>query len=197
MITPSELKRIKAATNLARTNLFFERSGLNKGMRGVESNLWSDDEKCHAKGVFEMLRMEMTLSSITLDTPAIRKAVIAALEKNDVSFFVWVGRILSTNGLQAKLNRNKLPNFLLDHWDRAASGLPELFYLTKKGVTDVCEAALGNIYTEDAISKQCQRLGLLSFSGRKIRVTREKMAAHTHPRLVFQRPDGTRFFWPS
>jgi hypothetical protein len=182
---------IKAATDHIRTNVAFDKLCLAKWAQGAEENLWSEDYKCHAEGVEQALRIEQVgFGSVTINTPATKKAILAAIENNDSQFFVWFGRVLSTDWA----SKGKMPKFLaflLGHWDRADDGLPELLYLTMSGVTDVCSTVLGETYTEDAVTKRCKRLGLLSSPGKKIKVT------PGNKKLTFLTPDGETFLWPA
>ena len=121
-----------------------------------------------------------------LNTTDLKRVMVEAAEKEDRNFFVWIGKIVSR---KFALKIPPLTKFLLDHWDRAVDGLPELFYLSKSGVTDVCCVALGESITEDAVIKQCRRMELLTFTGKKIRVEQHVEG------LRFVKPNGKSFAW--
>lgn len=164
-ITPKELAALKHSVRLAKHRLFrrmgivdaAQLAGLPKSKQEQEkwlnSFVWEDGR---APWLFRDARF--------------KRVVLRALEDYDLEFFVRLGAILKRKrGLFWMSERiSKLEHFLLDHWAERKDGLPELFRLTAKDLTTVCNHRLRHQLSEDAVVKTRQRLGLKPFKRRKL-----------------------------
>ena len=70
-----------------------------------------------------------------------------ALAKNDIEFFIQLGRTLDTPAVVLKPSDyeekpSRLVDFMLRHWALRTADLPELFYLDPEGLADVCSHCL-------------------------------------------------------
>jgi hypothetical protein len=115
-----------------------------------------------------------------LVAPPIPDVIAKAVQENDVKFFIRLGATLSGDAIRVEdfpvekgetPDRGRLVKFLLSHWAERRDGLPELFYLTPEGLAELCNHCLGIQHlTAAALVKLRQRLGLLPFKRRKMRV---------------------------
>jgi hypothetical protein len=104
--------------------------------------------------------------------------ILAALESNDIPFFIKLGRVLGTklpDETQQSGKPDRLTEFLLDHWAEEHDGLPELFKLNREALVYACEQHLGRKnLTADAVVKCRQRLRLKTTRGRKLAAIRDR-----------------------
>jgi hypothetical protein len=164
-ISPKELAALRQSVRLAKIRLFRRMSifdaaqlaGLPKAKREQEKWLnnfvWEDGR---APWIFNDARF--------------KRVVMRALDEYDLEFFVRLGATLKRKrGFFWMSERiSKLEHFLLDHWAKRKDNLPELFRLTAKDLTTVCNRRLKHQLSEDAVVKTRQRLGLKPFKRRKL-----------------------------
>jgi hypothetical protein len=99
-----------------------------------------------------------------------------ALAKNDLKFFVRLGRVLAIPPVTLTpkdyegQSASRLSTFMLEHWSERRDGLPELFYLTPDGLAKVCSYCLRLNLSFAAVVKLRQRLGLKPFKRQKVDV---------------------------
>jgi hypothetical protein len=100
--------------------------------------------------------------------PYIRKACIAAIERDDVNFFARVGDVLRKRQLTSEYflesGKSKLQWFLIFHWVKEFDGVPPLYNLSILRLWRICQQRLADKnLTVDSVEKTRQRLGLLAF----------------------------------
>ena len=110
-----------------------------------------------------------------LSEERVRNTFLHAMNRNDVRFFIRLGKVLSRRpGRRPRLAGIHIPaqyiQFLITHWAEPADGLPELFYLTPDGLADVCTYYFKIDFSVVALVKLRQRLGLKPFRRKKVRV---------------------------
>ena len=124
------------------------------------------------------LQKRMLFSLMCSESPDVRlepipSVITKAVQDNDLSFFVELGHVLETREATLKdykkpwLDRpepSRLVEFLLNYWAEPRDGLPELFRLTREGLAEVCNYRLKSNYSDDAVQKWRQRLGLKVFT---------------------------------
>jgi len=178
--TEKELAAIRQSVVNARFSIRFGRMGLRRmpAERFVNRELVVDE-----RSLLLLYRFVEGREGYPLNSPPVKKIIQHALDSGDAIFFVRLGRVLARPplrwGTTGKLNR--LEQFLLDHWAERRDNLPELFYLTPQGLSDVCvhflkpNTASDHDYTPEALVKVRQRLGLKSFARGKVPVIRVGM----------------------
>jgi hypothetical protein len=116
---------------------------------------------------------------VDLNHPAFRALVQRAQGKNDAGFFKAIGRELSEDGPHLMDAASKLEWFLIWYWDGSCKRLgvnsPPLNILNRESLAAVCNHFLKRLddphpFTEDAVEKARQRLGLQPAKGKKLHV---------------------------
>jgi hypothetical protein len=104
-----------------------------------------------------------------LTSMRVRDVVLAALERNDRTFFRRLGRVLTHRPRKPRKRQgNRLAVFLASHWAKPHKDVPELFYLTPDALTKVCRQTLKMPgLTTDAVTKARRRLRLKVFRRQK------------------------------
>ena len=132
------------------------------GMR-LDENTWALNLAEQSKGV---------------DRWPLPKFIERAAERNDVRFFIHLGKILQSKRTRAAIEGTKCPpltRFLVSNWCEAAEyrrGMPVLCQFTDQALADFCSVVMnrkpGNPSAE-SIRKSKARIGLKSVSSPKIR----------------------------
>ena len=174
-ISPEELAAIRESVAKAEGDLWLELTCAKDFWKVVRKEAKLTPEHRLQERMLLSLKFMQNLRQEPIPE-VIAKAVIA----NDVRFFIRLGKTLSSRPKRAEdypVEKGETPKpdnavrFLLSHWAKPKDGLPELFYLTPQDLAEVCNYCLGVKYhTADALVKLRQRLGLLPFKRRKIRV---------------------------
>lgn len=112
-----------------------------------------------------------------LNAPSLSNILIRASERNDIRFFIRLGKVLAKRPINLSKRIEdfaitlppKLTQFLIGHWTNRSGDIPQLLYLTPLGLREVCAHRFKMKWlTVDAIVKLRQRLGLKPFKRQKI-----------------------------
>lgn len=124
--------------------------------------------------LLRMYKWELGRIAFGLNQPHVKALLLEAAEALDIGFFIALGKVLSRAPIPPAGHKrlSELESFLLSHWAESKDGLPELFYLTRDGLADVCSHFLKKDYSDDAVVKARQRLGLRPFKRQKKHVIR-------------------------
>jgi hypothetical protein len=188
-ITPQELRELEASV-LRAVAKQTEEDALRQRWAKKCAKLGKD-----AKDVYDAevaLRALQFAEGRHLNSPAMSKVLTRAGARNDIKFFIRLGKVLAKRPV-VRSNKicdveiplpSKLIQFLIGRWTTRSGDIPELFYLTPIGLREVCAHCLKmNWLTVDAVVKLRQRLGLKPFK-------RGKIDAHSDGRrLRFQQLD--------
>ncbi len=174
-ITPQELRAIRESVGWAWGKLIEDQTVIRDFKKLVRREKRLSPERRLQERM--LLSLQCNQKRDLREWP-INKTIAKAVEMNDLRFFIKLGRVLASKPITAETfeapTPNRLAGFLVAHWAERKDGLPELFYLTPEGLTEVCSHSLGlTNLTRDAVVKLRQRLGLKPFKRRKIHVIRE------------------------
>jgi len=163
-ITEQELEDIKATVRRAESHLLEQNALVAKLQNVLAVKKGHTREQNLAERALLWLEVGQNQSR-NLNEPAYKEAILKATERQDHRFFVRLGRILGTKPYTPKHVKEitppkKLEWFLVRHWAEKRDGLPELFYLTPKGLADVVLHHQKVKVTQDALVKMRQRHGL-------------------------------------
>jgi len=180
------LKRTRSRTSLGRNTPL---SKIKQSVREAQSRLLTDttlgreiklmcarERRLNPK---QRLRERMLFSlqctkkqKRDLRLPPIDKAILDALQENDIRFFIKLGRVLGSNPYSVDYEgrpSSQLSRFLLTYWAEPGGGVPALYTLSPNALAVACRHFLNNKHlTILAVGKQRQRLGLKTTRGRKL-----------------------------
>lgn len=164
-ITPKELAALRRSVGAAKLRLTRRMGTLDLAQLASLPKAKLEQEKWLNNFVWEDGRAPWIFNDARF-----KRVVMRALDEYDLEFFVRLGATLKRKrGVFWMSERiSKLEHFLLDHWAERKDGLPELFRLTAKDLTTVCNRRLKHQLSDDAVVKTRQRLGLTPFKRRKL-----------------------------
>jgi hypothetical protein len=178
-----ERATIRESVNRAWIRLQYEWVGLGKIVRRPTADypLPEYEQDC-------FLAM-LTHKPRDLRTPHALTVIQGAARRNDARFFKRLGRALERPPRKANVYGevvSRFQKFLLEHWIDQRGGLPELCRLSPDSLCEVCQNRLKSELDAQAIVKERQRMGLVTFKRNKIR------AMNLDGKLSFADKDGKK-----
>ena len=169
-------RRVFGESDIAMMRVAFRRIGMLRLAKGLMNNPQKSEL---ALALMFIRQFRLAYGSADLNHPAFRGLVQRACRRNDADFFKAIGRELSQKFPNLKDMASKLEKFLMDFWDGKVQRLgpksPPLNVLNRESLAVVCNHFLKrpddkHPFTEDAVEKTRQRLGLKPAKGKKLHV---------------------------